>query len=573
MRIHSPYQAVCVLGGLIALSACARPGGVERYRSSFLPAAPKTSVEAKANAAEPPVVHPAVSIPGMPIKDVPHFIATQPKTATRITVDERIRQAEHRFQSGKKLYQAGDFLGSRAEFDLAVDTLLSAPESLPERHLIEKKLEELADRIHRLDVEGLGAGDTQENAIFERSPLQEILEMTFPINPGIKNKVKEQVRATASQLPLEENDTVLRYVNYFSSERGKATLINGLKRSGRYKEMISRILAEEGVPQELIFLAQAESAFQARAISHKAAVGMWQFVQWRGNEYGLKQTAFTDERLDPEKATRAGARHLRDLYRQFGDWYLAMAAYNCGPGCVSRAIERTGYADFWELRNRNVLPQETANYVPLIVALTIVAKNPGDYGIETVEPDEPLKYDTVGITANTSVQLVADLADVSNARLRELNPSLLGATVPAGFDLKVPEEVKDSLTAGLLMIPPDKRASWRTHRVAEGESAEAIARRYGTAVANVTPVNRTSVDDVRAGDVVIIQAAFVPKPVVKRTARKYTASRSRTAKKSTATASRARTTASAVRKPAPKRKVTGAYSAVNLQRSRRVSAR
>jgi membrane-bound lytic murein transglycosylase D len=550
---------------------------VERFRSSFLPAAPKAAVEA-ADVPVEPVVRPAAAVPGMPIKDVPHFIATQPKTASRINLEDRLRQAESRFQSGKKLYQSGDFLGARAEFDLAVDTLLSAPESLPERHLVEKKLDELTDRIHRLDVEGLGAGDAQENAIFERSPLQEILELTFPINPGIKNKVSEQVRATASQLPLDTNDTVLRYINYFtSSERGRATLINGLKRSGRYQEMISRILAEEGVPQELIFLAQAESAFQARAVSYKAAAGMWQFVQWRGNEYGLKQTALTDERLDPEKATRAGARHLRDLYKQFGDWYLAMAAYNCGPGCVSRAVERTGYADFWELRNRNVLPQETANYVPLILALTIVAKNPREYGIEDVERDAPLEFDSVEITANTSTQLVAGLADVSNARLKELNPSLLGATIPAGHVLKVPPEVKETLQAGLLMIPPDKRASWRTHRVADGENAADIARRYGTAVANVAPVNRASMDEVRAGDVVIIQAAYVPKPVVKRTTtRKYTA-RARTAAKKpaakVASNARSRTASAAVRKPAtPKRKVSGAYSAVNL-RGRRVSAR
>src|SRR5437764_9724710 len=132
--------------------------------------------------------------------------------------------------------------------------------------------------------------------------------------------------------------------------------------------MIRRIFDQEGVPQELIHLAQAESGFLARAKSRKAAVGMWQFLAWRGREYGLDQTAYSDDRLDPEKATQAAARHLHDLYNEFGDWYLAMAAYNCGPGCVERAVQRTGYADFWELRAHNALPRETQNYVPLILA-------------------------------------------------------------------------------------------------------------------------------------------------------------------------------------------------------------
>ena len=146
--------------------------------------------------------------------------------------------------------------------------------------------------------------------------------------------------------------------------------------------MIQRILDEEGVPQELIHLAQAESGFIPRAVSRKAAGGMWQFLTWRGNEYGLKQTRYTDDRMDPEKATRSAARHLRDLYHEFGDWYLAIAAYNCGPGSVEKAVERTGYADFWELRARGVLPAETTNYVPIILAMTIMEKNAAEYGIE-----------------------------------------------------------------------------------------------------------------------------------------------------------------------------------------------
>src|SRR5262249_41775985 len=149
---------------------------------------------------------------------------------------------------------------------------------------------------------------------------------------------------------------------------------------------------------EIIHLAQAESGFIPRAVSRARATGMWQFMGWRGNQYGLLQTPYLDDRLDPEKATRAAARHLRDLYAEFGDWYLAIAAYNCGPGNVEKAVERTGYADFWMLRERGALPVETTNYVPIILAMTIMAKNSSEYGLEGLAYDAPLEYDTMDVT-------------------------------------------------------------------------------------------------------------------------------------------------------------------------------
>ena len=241
--------------------------------------------------------------------------------------------------------------------------------------------------------------------------------MTFPVDPKLKDRVRAQVAATVSQLPLSVNDTVLGYINYFSN-RGHKTIIAATQRSGRYRPMIQRVLDEEGVPQELIHLAQAESGFIPRAVSRKAAGGMWQFLVWRGREYGLDQTKYTDDRMDPEKATRAAAHHLHDLYNEFGDWYLAIAAYNCGPGVVEKAVERTGYADFWELRARGVLPAETTNYVPIILAMTIMEKNPAAYGLEDVQFDPPVEYDTIDVTAPTSLALVADITDTSMTSCR-----------------------------------------------------------------------------------------------------------------------------------------------------------
>jgi membrane-bound lytic murein transglycosylase D len=275
--------------------------------------------------------------------------------------------------------------------------------------------------------------------------------------------------------------------------------------------MISRILAEEGVPQELIHLAQAESGFVPRAVSRKACVGMWQFYRPTGAQYGLNANSIYDDRLDPEKATRAAARHLRDLYNQTGDWYLAMAAYNCGPMCVERAVQRTGYADFWELHRRNALPKETRNYVPAILAMTIVSKNLAAYGIPPVQPEPPLEYDDVELTAPANLGLIADAADVPVADIRDLNPHLLRNVAPAGTTVRVPKHRSAVVLAGLASVPVEKRSSWRLHRIGDGETLASIARRYSTLPKSIVAANskldESFFDDPAEGEMLIIPAA------------------------------------------------------------------
>jgi len=204
-----------------------------------------------------------------------------------------------------------------------------------------------------------------------------------------------------------------------------------------------------------------------------------------------------DGRQDTKKTTRAAARHLKDLYNQFGDWYLAMAAYNSGPGTVQQAVKRTGYADFWELYRRNVLPKETRNYVPIIVAVTIMAKNPAQYRLDKVVPEKPVPYDTLKIGYAVDLRLVAQCVDSSAAALQDLNPSLLRWTTPKDqpFELHLPAGTKDTYLSAIASIPPDMRVWWRYHKVATGDTLAAVARTYRTTPRAIARVNKLDGDE------------------------------------------------------------------------------
>jgi membrane-bound lytic murein transglycosylase D len=226
-------------------------------------------------------------------------------------------------------------------------------------------------------------------------------------------------------------------------------------------------------------------------------------------EYGLRHTWWIDERQDPEKATRAAAQHLRDLYGQFGDWYLAMAAYNCGPGNVQKGIERTGYADFWELYKRNVLPRETKNYVPIILALTLIAKDAAHYGIQA-DPEQPVPTDIVKPGRAIDLRLVAETIDVDVDTLRNLNPALLRLATPddPSFELHLPVGSAEKFSAEIADIPADKWVSWRRHRIEAGETLTSIAKKYRVTAAAISDANnldRHAALDV--GEKLIIPAA------------------------------------------------------------------
>jgi membrane-bound lytic murein transglycosylase D len=403
------------------------------------------------------------------------------------------------FDAGEQDFRAGHLGKAREEFDQALDQLLASGFDLDADPRLGGLYHHIIEIVNADELEAFRDGDGFREQKATPAPIDEIAEVTIPepekFDPNLRGRAEGEVSSISHDLPLTVNDPVLAYLNYFKTARGSAIVETGLRRAGRYRGMVERVLRKEGMPQDLIYLAQAESAFLPQAVSKAGARGMWQFMSFAGRKYGLDKTWWVDERQDPEKATHAAARDLRDLYEQFGDWYLAMAAYNSGAGTVQHAIERTGYADFWELYRRNVLPKETKNYVPIILALTLISKDPARYGVE-FEPEPPMKADAVKPGRPIDLRLVAETIDTDLETLRTLNPQLLRLVTPADpeFTLQLPEGTAERFFAEIAAIPAEKWVSWRRHKVEEGETLSGVAKRY-----HVLPVEIADANDLPAG--------------------------------------------------------------------------
>ena len=407
-----------------------------------------------------------------------------------------VQRVQEKFDSGEKNFKAGHLEAARKDFDDAVDWMLESGYD-PERDpTLSALFHHVVDTVYAYELQAFRGGEGATEAAAVPAPIDEVAAVAVPADPRAKERAEEAAKSVSHDLPLTVNDEVLQFLNFFQTPKGRDIVENGLRRSGKYRDMISRVLREEGLPQDLIYLAQAESAFQPLALSRAGARGIWQFVAYRGQQYGLRHNWWIDERQDPEKATRAAAQHLRDLYGLFGDWYLAMAAYNCGPGNVQKGIERTGYADFWELYKRNVLPRETKNYVPIIIALTLIAKDAAHYSIQA-DPEAPVPTDVVKPGRPIDLRLVAETIDVDVETLRSLNPSLLRSATPddPSFELRLPQGTGEKFTAEIATIPPDKWISWRRHRVELGETLASIAKKYRVtpaAIAEANNIERTA---------------------------------------------------------------------------------
>jgi len=305
----------------------------------------------------------------------------------------------------------------------------------------------------------------------------------------------------------------------------------GLQRSGRYRQMVEKVFKEERVPTDLIWLAQAESVWKPNALSRAAAKGIWQFIPSTGTRYGLAQTAWIDDRSQPEKSTRAAAKYLRWLHDHFaGDWLLAMAAYNSGENRVDSAIAKCGYADFWELYKRGLLPQETRNYVPCILSIIIISKNQKRYGFD-VKSDPALNYETFDLPGQTDLKVVADLIGVPYETIQDLNAELRRGTSPAGesYTIKLPKGMKKQFEIAYADLPEAQRvrritvpteeiadryrSNYRvqvaSYQVRRGDTLASVARRSGVSVKELARLNRISArGELRKG-----QTVKVPKAV------------------------------------------------------------
>ena len=289
--------------------------------------------------------------------------------------------------------------------------------------------------------------------------------------------------------PVVVNRRVLTWIDVYTGH-SRGSFQNTLRRSGRYLPMARRIFAEEGIPQDLAFLGYVESGFRFNARSPARALGLWQFMRGTARDLGLRCDDRVDERLDPEKSTRACARYLKQLYERYDDWILALAAYNTGPGNVDKALKRTGSRDFWEIARSGHLLHETRNFVPAILAATILAKSPSAYGFSE-EADPPLVYDTIHVDHPADLRIIGRCAGCSEEELRALNPGLIHAQTPgsARYEVHVPLGSGPQTAARVAEIPPADLIAFVNHKVRSGDTLGGVAKRYGSSVRAIQETN------------------------------------------------------------------------------------
>jgi membrane-bound lytic murein transglycosylase D len=433
--------------------------------------------------------------------------APSPQAVHQQQLQQLIDRVNKAYAAGDAAYRRGRLTEAKTQFDNAVDIMLSSGIDINSDPVLKDEFERIVDQVNALEMEALKVGNGFVPKV-EATPAEAASDITFEANPDIEAKAKAELATTKSDLPLMVNEYVASFINFFAnSQRGHNTLLHSFQRAGRYRNMIQRVMAEEGVPQDLIYLAVAESGFQPRAVNGRSgAGGMWQFMPY--GDYGLKRNGYVDERFDPEKSTRAYARYMKYLYSQLGDWYLAMGAYDWGAGNIQRAVQKTGYADFWELYKRHNLPGETQNYVPEILAAIIIANNPHQYGFDEITLDPPVLTDTVTINYSVDLRLVSDLVNAPVDEIMALNPSLLRMTTPpdASFDLHLPAGTSGLFQQRIAMIPESKRDQWRYHRVTADDTLESIAHTYHVSVSDLAEANQLTPGESLSG----VEAVVVP---------------------------------------------------------------
>jgi membrane-bound lytic murein transglycosylase D len=428
-------------------------------------------------------------------------------------VADLIALSNGHFETGQRELQLGHLETAKTEFNRALEVLLESPFGARSEPRIREHFDRLVEKISAYEITALAQGDGFTEKKYEPASIDELLAVSTFEKPVATPETKEAVAGdpTPHDIDIPLNSKVLSYVELFTG-RLRGYLEEGLSRGARFLPMIQNVFRAEGLPLDLAYVPLVESAFKTNALSRAKAKGVWQFMRGTALENGLKHDWYIDERAEPEKATRAAAKYLKTLSRMFdGDWHLALASYNGGPGRVQRAIRRSGRTDFWKLSaTSRFLPRETREYVPLVLAAMIVARNPAQYGLD-IQPFEAPKTETVTLSAPVDLRHVAEWTGTSVEAIQNLNPELRRWTTPVRakkYDLNVPEGSAEIVQARLAEANTDELASLRWHTVRKGETISTIARKLKVSRADLAEANYLSVRSrVKVGQQLIIPRA------------------------------------------------------------------
>jgi len=411
-------------------------------------------------------------------------------------VTSLLQQVDGLYQAGVRDYGANNLDQAKSEFDQAVSLLLESGLDIEGNDRLSAEFNSLIENIYGMELAAVQRGDTLSSHAYEPAPIQAFAGLTFPVDPNVRERAQQELASVRSDLPLVSNDYVSGALSYLQSH-ARHYIQTVLERRAYYGPMIEETLRKEGLPQDLIYLAAGESAFNPYALSTKGAKGIWQFMPQTGELYGLQRNRWVDEREDPIKSTQAAAHVLKDLYATFGDWFLAMAAYDWNPAGVQTAVAKTGYADYWKLRELHALPAETENYVPIFIAVALISKDPQAYGFQA-PAGTAMAVDQVVVSEPTDLRLAAALIDHPVDELVRLNPGLLSWSTPPHeprFTLNLPAGTKEQFEKAIAAVPPDRREWWRAYRLEPGETLSNVASRFHVTLASLQAANRLSSDD------------------------------------------------------------------------------
>jgi len=482
-----------------------------------------TTLAVACGAHSSPVV-PAAPLPVIPTAEVSVPAVTAPAAPLTDPIGALVEASEKLFGKGQSELALGHLTAARVLFDRSIDMLLDAPQGARAEPRLRVQLERLVSRISALEILALREGDGFTQARTEGAVIDQLLEAATLALPEPTRETEAAVAAdlatTAHDLPIENNERVQSFVELFQGNL-RDFMQESLARSSKYLPMVQEVFRSEGIPLDLAYLAIVESGYKTNALSRASARGMWQFMPATGAEHGLDQTWFLDERSDPEKATRAAAQYLKTLNRMFdGDWNLAMASYNAGPGRLQRAVNKSKINDYWKLTaTSKYLPKETRNYVPMIMAAVLIAKNPEAYGFEPV-PVDPLAFDRVTVPDALDLRTVAEWTGSTIEEIRELNPELRRTTTPIGsHDLKIPLGMAPLVEAKLASADPSLFARFSYYNAKSGETLAAIARRFKITRTDLAAANKLrATAKLRTGQKLLIPlvvtAALASRPAV-----------------------------------------------------------